>query len=53
MVRSWTVFKVKDRITDKWDWLDKVSLLPQNPADVDALYGTRQEVGCTMAARAT
>jgi len=51
LMRRWTVFKVKDRITDKWDWLDQVSVVPQNPAEVEKLYGTRQEIGCSMAAR--
>jgi len=51
MLRRWTVFKVKDHITDKWDWLNQVSVVPQNTADLDRLYGTRQEIGCTMAAR--
>ncbi|RKP56064.1 ABC transporter substrate-binding protein [Pararobbsia silviterrae] len=50
MLRRWTVFKVKDHITDKWDWLDTVSNVPKNPGDLDALYGTRQEIGCTMGA---
>ncbi|WP_321961379.1 ABC transporter substrate-binding protein [Paraburkholderia sp. J7] len=51
LLRRWTVFKVKDHITDKWDWLNQVSVVPQNTADLDRLYGTRQEIGCTMAAR--
>ncbi|WP_213301708.1 ABC transporter substrate-binding protein [Paraburkholderia sacchari] len=51
LLRRWTVFKVKDHITDKWDWLNQVSVVPQNAADLDRLYGTRQEIGCTMAAR--
>ncbi|OLL31251.1 ABC transporter substrate-binding protein [Burkholderia sp. SRS-W-2-2016] len=51
MLRRWTVFKVKDHIADKWDWLDQVSAVPQNPAELDKLYGSKQEIGCTMAAR--
>jgi len=51
MVRRWTVFKVKDHITDKWNWLDRVSVVPQNMADVDKLYGTPAEIGCKMAPR--
>ncbi|KAA1004045.1 ABC transporter substrate-binding protein [Paraburkholderia panacisoli] len=51
MVRRWTVFKVKDHVTDQWDWLDQISVVPQNPADIDKLYGTRQEVGCVMPLR--
>jgi len=51
MLRRWTVFKVKDHITDKWDWLNQVSAVPHNPAELDSLYGTKQEIGCTMAAR--
>jgi len=33
---------------DTWDMLEIVRKVPTNPADVDALYGTRAEVGCTL-----
>lgn len=48
MLRKCMVFKVKDQITDKWDWLDAVSFEPKNPADLDRLFGTPQEIGCKM-----
>jgi branched-chain amino acid transport system substrate-binding protein len=42
------VFKVKDKITDQWDWLDVVAQEPKNPADLDRLYGSKLEIGCKM-----
>src|SRR3546814_15484004 len=31
MLRQCMVFKVKDQITDEWDWLDLVAQEPKNP----------------------
>ncbi|MBN8929668.1 MAG: ABC transporter substrate-binding protein [Rhodospirillales bacterium 69-11] len=39
---------VKDKITDKWDYFDVKATLPENPADIDKVYGTEEEVGCKM-----
>jgi branched-chain amino acid transport system substrate-binding protein len=48
MLRPLTVFKVKDKITDKYDWLDAVASEPKNAADLDAMFGTKAEIGCKM-----
>jgi branched-chain amino acid transport system substrate-binding protein len=48
MLRRCMVFKVKDKITDKWDWLDYVSQEPKTPEGLDALFGTQDEIGCKM-----
>lgn len=53
MLRQCMVFKVKDKITDQWDWLDLVAQEPKNPTpeSLDALFGTKEEIGCKMASR--
>jgi branched-chain amino acid transport system substrate-binding protein len=40
---------VKDHITDKWDYFDVRKILPENPADLDKVFGSPEEVGCKMA----
>jgi branched-chain amino acid transport system substrate-binding protein len=42
------VVQVKDKITDKYDYFDVKAALPENPADLDKVFGTREEVGCKM-----
>ncbi len=39
---------VKDKITDKWDYFDVKATLPENPADLDKVFGTPAEIGCQM-----
>lgn len=53
MLRQCMVFKVKDEITDKWDWLDVVAQQPEHPTEesLNALFGTPEEIGCKMASR--
>lgn len=48
LVRNLAV-QVKDKITDKWDYFDVKATLPENPADLDKVFGTQEEVGCKMA----
>ncbi|MGB6007160.1 ABC transporter substrate-binding protein [Castellaniella sp.] len=50
MLHPCMVFKVKDKITDKWDWLDAVAQEPKQPSweNLNALFGTEQEIGCKM-----
>lgn len=50
MLRRSLVLKVKDKITDKWDWLDVLKVTPERAADLETLFGTKDEVGCSMAA---
>ncbi|MGE0419005.1 MAG: ABC transporter substrate-binding protein [Acetobacteraceae bacterium] len=47
LVRNLAV-SVKDKITDKWDYFDVKATLPANPADLDKVFGTQEEVGCKM-----
>lgn len=39
---------VKDKITTKWDYFDVKATLPENPADLDKVFGTQEEIGCKM-----
>jgi branched-chain amino acid transport system substrate-binding protein len=43
------VVQVRDTITDKYDPVRIVGA-SMSPAELEALYGTKQEIGCTMAA---
>ena len=47
LVRNLAV-SVKDKITDKWDYFDVKATLPANPADLDSVFGTPEEIGCKM-----
>jgi branched-chain amino acid transport system substrate-binding protein len=47
LVRNLAV-SVKPKITDKWDYFDVKATLPENPADLDKVFGTQEEVGCKM-----
>ena len=54
MIRKFEIYKVKDKITDKWDWVDRVAVAPANPTDTKALetlFGTKQEIECKMEPR--
>jgi branched-chain amino acid transport system substrate-binding protein len=48
LVRNLAV-SVKDKITDQWDYFDVKATLPENPADIDKVFGTQEEIGCKMA----
>jgi branched-chain amino acid transport system substrate-binding protein len=47
LVRNLAV-TVKEKIADRWDYFDVNATLPQNPADLDKVFGTEAEVGCRM-----
>jgi branched-chain amino acid transport system substrate-binding protein len=47
LVRNLAV-TVKDKITDKWDYFDVKATLPENPADLDKVFGSAEEIGCKM-----
>ncbi|CAO3441148.1 ABC transporter substrate-binding protein [Azospirillum endophyticum] len=50
MLRRSLVLKVKDKISDKWDWLDVLKVTPERAADLEPQFGTKDEVGCRMEA---
>jgi len=47
LVRNLAV-AVKPKITDKWDYFDVKATLPENPADLDKVFGSQEEIGCKM-----
>ena len=47
LVRNLAV-SVKDKITDQWDYFDVKATLPENPADLDKVFGSKEEIGCNM-----
>lgn len=48
MLRKMLVVKVKDTITDKWDWMDVLKVAPERADDLEAQFGSREEIGCQM-----
>ncbi|MBO0711358.1 MAG: ABC transporter substrate-binding protein [Acetobacteraceae bacterium] len=42
------VVQVKDKIPDQWDYFDVKAALPKNPAELDKLFGSAEEVGCKI-----
>ncbi|HYZ21155.1 MAG TPA: ABC transporter substrate-binding protein [Rhodopila sp.] len=40
--------RVKEHITDKWDYFDVAAALPENAGDLPKVFGTEEEVGCKM-----
>ena len=40
--------KTKDKITDKYDYYDVLSEFPKSANELDAYYGSKQEVGCKL-----
>lgn len=47
LVRNLAV-SVKDKITDKYNYFDVKATLPQNPADLEKIFGSSEEIGCKM-----
>lgn len=51
LVRPMVVVKIKDQISDKWDVFDVVRWSTENEQDTQTAFGTKEEIGCTMAAQ--
>ena len=47
LVRNLAV-TVKPKITDKYDYFDVKAVLPENPADLNTVFGTEEAIGCKM-----
>lgn len=50
MLRKSLLLKVKDTLSDPWDWLDVLKVTPERAEDLEPLFGTRDEIGCSMGA---
>lgn len=50
LIRPSVIVQVKDEITDKWDYFDVVEHTSKTLDDTLADFGTKEEVGCNMAA---
>ena len=42
------VVQVKPKITDKWDYFDVISTVPNNTADLEKVFGVPADNGCKM-----
>jgi branched-chain amino acid transport system substrate-binding protein len=49
-VQPLLVARVKDKISDKYDYFDITSEYPKDAAALDAAYGSQSEIGCTFKA---
>ena len=48
MMMRTLVVETKAKITDKWDYFDVKAALPEKVADLPAVFGSQEEVGCHM-----
>lgn len=48
LVQPVLIVKVKPNIMDKYDYFDVIGQYPPAAKDLDAFYGTKQEIGCNM-----
>jgi branched-chain amino acid transport system substrate-binding protein len=48
LLRRWIVVKARKGGKDKWDLVDKVNQLPSGALSMEALYGSKEEIGCNM-----
>ncbi|MBV9782834.1 MAG: amino acid ABC transporter substrate-binding protein [Acidisphaera sp.] len=48
LLRRTLVVETKPKITDKWDYFDVKASLPANAADLEKVFGDKQEIGCNM-----
>jgi branched-chain amino acid transport system substrate-binding protein len=50
LVKPAVIVKVKDNITDKWDFMDFLKYTSDTAADTEKSFGTKEEIGCNMPA---
>ncbi|MFG1265143.1 MULTISPECIES: ABC transporter substrate-binding protein [Xanthobacter] len=48
LVRPAVVVRLKDKITDKWDYMDVVRWTSDTADTTEKAFGTKAEIGCTM-----
>ena len=50
MVRPAVIVKVKENITDKWDYFDVLKNTSETEAETAKAFGSKEEIGCNMPA---
>lgn len=50
LVKPAVIVKVKDNITDKWDFMDFLKYTSDSAESTEKAFGTKEEVGCNMPA---
>ena len=50
MVRPAVIVKVKQKITDKWDYFDVLKNTSETEAETAKAFGSKEEIGCNMPA---
>lgn len=50
LVRPAVIVKVKNNITDKWDYMDFLKYTSDSLASTEKAFGTKEQVGCKMPA---
>ncbi|MFG1348011.1 ABC transporter substrate-binding protein [Xanthobacter autotrophicus DSM 431] len=48
LVRPAVVVRLKDKITDKWDFMDVVRWTSDTPEATEKAFGSKEEIGCNM-----
>jgi branched-chain amino acid transport system substrate-binding protein len=48
LIQPSLVASVKEKITDKYDYFDITAEFPKDAGQLDAFYGSQQEVGCAL-----
>ena len=48
LVRPAVIVRVKDKITDKWDFFDVVKKTSDSEAETIKSFGTKEEIGCSL-----
>ena len=48
LIQPTLVAAVKDKITDKYDYFDITAEFPQDANQLDAFFGSQQDVGCSL-----
>ncbi len=50
LVRPAVIVKLKDTITDQWDYMDVVRWTSETQADTEEVFGSKEQSACTMPA---
>lgn len=48
LIQPTLVAKVKDKITDKFDYFDIIDEVPKEPSKLDEFFGSKQDVACNL-----